>query len=465
VRNRLTFGLLALPLLIAAASHVAGQDLAADRANYVSKKAFFIPFATDHSNGRVIELRLYASHNSGPWVLTGKAKPEQKGFEFRTDQDGPFAFAVQAVKAGEILDPPLNDLRASLRVVIDTQKPQATLRGFVEQGGAAGVEWNVTDDNLDPNSIRLEYRWPDQPAWLPLDKDVAFKARDQRTWDLKPGQKLEVRLRAADLAKNEFVSPGVWAPPERGAAASSFSDNARDPGAVQPGGPSRPTMFHVNKNQVRLEYDVKVGPSGLHKVELWYTTNGQEWKLDEKTGGDAGPDAESPPPAADEGPGKRSLVFQADKDGLYGFIIIARNRVGLGPEKPKRGDAAQVQVMVDTTKPTVRLLDVKVRPGGERGAAVLDILWDAKDANIAPQPIYLEFAEKAEGPWRTIADKLDNTGRFTWTVGPNEPYQFFVRVRCVDRAQNIGEDATPKPVIVDLTVPSVEIKDVGPGGR
>jgi hypothetical protein len=475
VRFRLALVLLALPLARPAGfAHLAAQEPAdPERPTYVQQRSFRIPFKADQSHGRVIELRLYHSYNGEGWVFSGKASPAHDGFQFTADRDGSVAFAVQAVKEGNVLDPPTDQLKTDLRVVIDTDKPRAILRPVVVQGGAAGVEWEVTDENLNPNSIRLEYRWPDQQAWLPLDRDVAFRPRDSRSWELKPGQKLEVRLRAMDLAKNEIVTPAVWTPPDPNNA--RFPDPLKEPQTNV--GSSRPALHHVSSKRVRLEYDVKVGPSGLEKVELWYTTNGVEWKLYNPGGTDAGGDEKlpldvglgQPAAGADEPKGdKRSLVFDAKEDGLYGFIIIARNRVGRGPEAPKRGDPAQVQVVVDTTKPAVKLLDVKVRSNGERGGAVVEIAWDARDANMAPQPITLEYA-KSDDPaqWQLIADKLENSGRFTWTVGtgPGDPYQFLVRVRCIDRAGNEGEAKSDHPVIVDLTVPSVEIKNVAPGGR
>ena len=81
---------------------------------------------------------------------------------------------------------------------------------------------------------------------------------------------------------------------------------------------------------------------------------------------------------------------------------------------------------------------------------------------MAAAPITLEYAEKLDGPWRVIAEKIDNTGKFTWAVPPTEPYSFYVRIKAIDRAGNMTTVVTKQAVIVDLTVPQVEIRDVAP---
>jgi hypothetical protein len=106
----------------------------------------------------------------------------------------------------------------------------------------------------------------------------------------------------------------------------------------------------------------------------------------------------------------------------------------------------------------------KVRANGTATqGALVDIMWQATDKNLAPAPITLEYAEKLDGPWRVIAEKIDNTGKYTWAVPPTEPYSFYVRVKAIDRAGNLALDTSKQNVVVDLTVPQVEIRDVAPG--
>src|SRR5262249_2792855 len=146
--------------------------------------------------------QLYSSLNGGPWELSTTATPGQRGFEFRTARDGSYSFAVRVLFDGYALPERLDQLRPTLSVVVDTPKPDVILRRFSPRPGVVGVQWEVRDENLDTNAIRLEGRWAGQEQWLPLDADGRPGASGERTWSLQPTQRLEVRLRASDLARN-----------------------------------------------------------------------------------------------------------------------------------------------------------------------------------------------------------------------------------------------------------------------
>ena len=102
-----------------------------------------------------------------------------------------------------------------------------------------------------------------------------------------------------------------------------------------------------------------------------------------------------------------------------------------------------------------------VGTGADKGK--LSINWSARDKNLGNDPITLSYAEQPKGPWKTIADKLSNSGRFVWALPEQVPYQFYVRVEAVDRAGNIGEAITAELVKVDLATPKVKILNVEPG--
>jgi hypothetical protein len=299
---------------------------------------------------------------------------------------------------------------------------------------------------------------------------VTFRARDQRTWVLKPEQKsIEIRVRAMDLAKNETVSPGVT-------TSSTIGDHRQFSSGASGGGggssalvdPATPrtsgTQHYVNSTIVKLNYSVTVGPSGIKKVTLWRQEDKQPWTIVPNAWNPAG-DKEAPAVLPGERPKTQplELVDDVKKDGVYGYIIVVESRAGTSGKEPKPGDPAQTTVVVDTTPPALQMSDPKVRANGTAAqGALVDIIWQASDKNMAPAPITLEFAEKNTGPWRVIAEKIENTGKFTWAVPPTEPYSFFVRVTAVDRAGNIGQAVSPQNVVVDLTVPQVEIHDVAP---
>src|SRR5258708_6514643 len=109
---------------------------------------------------------------------------------------------VQTIYQDGTSEPTRDQLSAQLKVVIDSVPPRITVRPFSTNDGAAGVEWDIVDEALDPSTIRLEYRWHGMVDWAPIDKNVQFRARDQRTWVLKPDDLIEIRVKASDFAKN-----------------------------------------------------------------------------------------------------------------------------------------------------------------------------------------------------------------------------------------------------------------------
>jgi hypothetical protein len=107
------------------------------------------------------------------------------------------------------------------------------------------------------------------------------------------------------------------------------------------------------------------------------------------------------------------------------------------------------------------------QPGRGASSGVLDIEWQARDKNPAPKPISLYYSEEASGPWKPIAEGIENSGRYQWQIpsDPSMPYKFFVRIECKDRAGNTGRTETPTQVIVDLTRPKIRILRVEPSSK
>jgi hypothetical protein len=191
----------------------------------------------------------------------------------------------------------------------------------------------------------------------------------------------------------------------------------------------------VNSRRIRLNYEIReVGHSGVSSVELWATRDGKTWQRYSN---------EPPPP----GP----LVIHVAEEGRYGFTLLVKNGIGLSGRAPMTGDQPQVWVDVDETKPVVKLMDVVVAPGGERGD--LAVHWVASDAHLLPRPISIATSTDKDGPWTTIASGLENTGRYTWKMPADVPHSFYVRVEAADRAGNVASAQLVKPVVVDSALP------------
>jgi len=224
-------------------------------------------------------------------------------------------------------------------------------------------------------------------------------------------------------------------------SASSVGD--LDSGSV--GGGPLPGKRWVNSKRITLNYEIQEkGPSGVSAVELWLTRDGQKWeKYPREQANPSGP-----------------FVFEVPDEGTYGFTLVVRNGVGLGAAPPHTGDPPQMWVEVDLTKPAVHYANTEVGRGPDIGT--LTITWAAVDKNLAREPITLSYAVDDKGPWTPIEKNLENTGRYLWRKGPGAPHRFFVKVEAVDKAGNVGDAVTIKPVLFDLALPKPRILGVEP---
>jgi hypothetical protein len=408
-----------------------------DGTYYANKANFRIPFQIDPAERRIRDVQLHVSEDQGKrWDHVATAKPNERFFSFTATHDGWYWFTVRTVDFEDHGYPAtLSGVQPRLKVCVDTQPPVVTLRPVQSAAGPAAVEWEVRDDYLDLDTLHLDYRLAGTAEWVPLSLQKAVTG--QRAWNPATNSPLEVRLQVKDLAGNAAeatvnVTPGTvpaatgGAPPDTGT-----------------GGPRM-----VNNKRISINYELKdVGKSGIAAIELWYTrTDGRNWQKHDG-------------PASTQSP----YIVEVSEEGLYGFTLLARNKAGFGEPPPKVGDPPQIWVEVDLTKPVVRIQNVEVGRGPDLGN--LTITYTATDKNLARQAIAFSYAEKPDGPWTSIADKQENTGRFVWRMPETVPYQFYVRVEAGDRAGNVGSADTPKPVLVDLSQPKVQVIGVGVGGN
>lgn len=240
----------------------------------------------------------------------------------------------------------------------------------------------------------------------------------------------------ARLSARDIVVPAVCKPstPEESCLRAVGATDALPVSKV-------PTVM-VNTRRIRLNYSVsEVGPSGVSAIELWATRDGRSWARY----------SNEPPP---EGP----LVVHVAEEGRYGFTIVVKSGVGLTSPAPQPGDAPQLWVEVDETRPTVRLRDVHLGKGIEAGT--LTISWSATDSNLLAKPITISTSAKKEGPYVPVVSCLENDGKYVWQMPKDLPYQFYVRVEANDMAGNVGHACSAEPVRVDLSRPKGTILGV-----
>lgn len=244
--------------------------------------------------------------------------------------------------------------------------------------------------------------------------------------------------------------PGGLVPPVGGVAPplKEFLPEGKPvPTVSAPRRPLPPIQF-VNRHEVMLEYELKrVGPSGIGKIELWLTRNdGETWE----------PYAEDPDVPADAAHHRHKRTFDLRDagnrpfaDGIYGLTLVVKNRAGAG-KTPRPGDVPEIRIEIDTKPPDAKLYPPSADP--QNPDQVL-LRWIATDANLTEHPISLDYAERRDGPWQPIAADLENTGRFSWKLGPNVPVQVYLRIRARDKAGNEFVGVTEQPQYIDFTEP------------
>lgn len=247
---------------------------------------------------------------------------------------------------------------------------------------------------------------------------------------------------SASLAERAKAAPAVPPVPQMPLApvvTNSTPAPADAPKAAKMGG--TPLLRLVNSRRITLNFEVKdVGPSGLAGVDLWYTQDGRDWKKHEA-------------PA-----NAQAYVVEVDEEGMYGFTLVARSGIGLGKEPPAAGDQPQVWVIVDLTKPDVKLTEVV--PNYQQNAQHVLVRWQSSDKNLGRHPVTLSYAEKEEGPWTVIAANLDSSGQYTWQVPANVPPRALLKAEAIDLAGNVGHAQSEKPILMDSSRPNVSIVNV-----
>ncbi len=205
---------------------------------------------------------------------------------------------------------------------------------------------------------------------------------------------------------------------------------------------------YVGSRTFDLDYEVDgVGPYGIAKVELWGTRDGgHTWKS-------YGVDDDNRSP----------IRASAEGEGLYGFRIAVQSGNGLGGQPPRDSDPVQMWVVVDLTKPIVRLTGIE--PGTGEHAGELLIRWEASDSALAARPITLSFSDKATGPWSIIAAGLENTSAYAWRPDNRAPDRIFVRIEARDEAGNKATFDTTEPTTLEHVRPEGRIREVHPASQ
>jgi hypothetical protein len=173
---------------------------------HMNRREFMLPFQGAGLPQGVDRLVLLLSDDEGRhYRQVAEVRPEeQQGFRVTVPGDGVYWFVIRTRDRNGRLEP--SDVQAatpSLKVCVDTQSPEVTIREARRAGATLDLQWEVGDANLDVETLTLECRPPGEGAWSPLAvPKVAEGRRSLALPESFPGGPVELRIQVRDLAGN-----------------------------------------------------------------------------------------------------------------------------------------------------------------------------------------------------------------------------------------------------------------------
>ena len=204
-------------------------------------------------------MALYVSTEFRPEVPEGDARPAPptRSSASRRQGDGWYWFTVQTRDADGRFYPPDMSLAQPAHQGVRGHPPadDFLLPLLSPQNGQVGVEWEVIDPNLDPTTLRVDYR-PANSDWMPLP--VKQAASGQYYWNAGTNRPIEARLQVQDKAHNPAESRAT---PGNGGFKVG-SNPAPTPGYVPPPPPARPTRRRQRHHGQHQEHSTRLRHRG-----------------------------------------------------------------------------------------------------------------------------------------------------------------------------------------------------------
>lgn len=387
-----------------------------------------LPSQESHTDRRLIEVPVdrakLAGRRAELWTTTDRGQNWTNHGEiegggpgrFLAPGDGRYGFLVVPVADGRREFTPKAGDAPERSVVVDTIAPVVEL--LAPNGGevfGAGrstvVQWVAQDANLAPAGVRVEATTGAGDPWTVVAKDLPNTGTYH--WDIRIPSSAHCRVRvvASDVA---------------GSAGSDASDNEFTVDGLAPDlriqGPAS-----AREVPVRIDWTGgDLGGAGLKRVSLYVTRdNGRTWTH-------VGDDDDLKPP----------FLFQ-DLDGVYGLRLAAEDRMGNANPAPVAGLPALSTLVLDRTKPELKLLSP--REAGVLGGVAVEVRWTARDnVDMPANAIALSWSDDGGKSWKEIARGLKNDGLYKWTPPRVAADNVRLKVAATDFAGNTAEETSGK---------------------
>jgi hypothetical protein len=510
------------------ASPLAAADGSAGKPLYTQKPRFRIPFQFDAAEMRrlgAVEIQLFVSTDGGSnWNREQSVDPTAGKFSFEAPGSGEYWFAVRTIDKNNNVFPE-GPPEVGLKVVVDSQAPQLDLRAEALGRERVSLSWDASDPNLDPSSLKIEWRDEANREWQTVG--IYAAASGQTSWSTRGV--VEVRGSIKDHAGNSVEASAdtrsggrrLEAPtlpafsPARGPRRSEpdFSKPVADAAEPLPGefeNPPQTAMQPAEPQFDSLPVVRSQEPGSYYRQNHRLTNSSSADRppiADDRWGPPIG-QGSSGQPAQTAGVAIRSvrsrqfkIGYQLDDvgpsgvanvdlyitedggrkwyhygkdadrqspfevavpaDGTYGFCIRVQNGLGVVADPPQPGDAPDIRIAIDQAAPVAQLLPLRQGQGANNNQVLIE--WSVQDELLAEQPVALSYSETPSGPWHPITGWTENTGRHVWTITEPLKQRVYIRLEARDAAGNSAIAQAEHPLLVDLSRPTARIVDVEVG--
>ena len=434
-----------------------------------------------------VRYKLLGGTGYNDWQPVAGLVPGSRFAEFKTTHPGSIAIEVEvvdqagnavklerelpAVQTAEAVTDTAVSLSPPMESVPEIQPTVPDLQSDVKEPTAIKLPDTMlqpTAGTQDPPLLTPPPVLNKTPSEEVKPAPVPMELHQPRTLPPAPGPRMQPNSSTNDVALPPLGSaeqPWPTEPPQPMAPAGpKVIATASD---TPP--PSDNDAEYINFAAFELQYSVDPGPSGLRQIDLYVTRDdGRSWTKWSQHDGR-------------EMPLRVQLATRNDPtpQGNYGLRMVPISGAGLSVGVPPPGTSPQYRVHVDTTKPSIRVFEPTPDPNN-RNTLVLQ--WEAKDVNFGRDPILIEYSPQPTGPWQSVtageqlgsftppresaANRIPNSGSYPWPL-PNTltTHSVYLKFSAWDKANNMSEVITPRPILVDLTRPQATIQGILPGGN
>lgn len=201
--------------------------------------------------------------------------------------------------------------------------------------------------------------------------------------------------------------------------------------------------------------------------ELWYSRfDGKEWGAFQKHGMPF--------------PRDTPIVWAPPEGHWRTYVRVIEVSTAAMPEPAQQTNAKLfTEFIIDRSAPQVTV-QAPATAAKLAGGTKVAVRWAVVDANLAANPIAIQWSRNGDGKFEAVASGLPNNGAYEWTLPKDMTVAGQLRITAVDKAGNVGgADATQ--LLVDSIAPAgrvtgpaitataesqlaLQIADAGPAG-